>query len=149
MAGVVFLTIIATAPAAAGAPAGRGPYECTEWLYRNHRCEPMRPANWTGVEANDGQMAYVDTASVRHRRDLVPPFTDENGRVGRVARALVFFDDGMPIGAENAGWYDVDCDGPHLIGRAGTWPPAPAQFLPPKSIGYEIRSIACGFGGDR
>jgi hypothetical protein len=47
---------------------------------------------------------------MKYRRDLVPPYTDEYGKVGRIARALIYFDDGMSISASNAGWYDYDCE---------------------------------------
>lgn len=125
-------------------PVGRGPFECTEPFYRRHQCEPMRPAEWTALSSDNGQTVYVDVASVKFRRDLVPPFTDEHGKTGTVARALVYFEDGMPIGASNAGWYDIDCDGPYLLGQAGVFHRMPAQFLPPKSVGFQIRAIACG-----
>jgi hypothetical protein len=123
---------------------GRGPFECTEQFYRNHQCKPMRPADWQVVEAGNGQNAFIDKASISYRRDLVPPYTDEAGKQGRVARALIYFADGMPIGASNAGWYDIDCDGPYLLGQAGTSTPMSAQYLPPKSFGYQIRAVVCG-----
>lgn len=128
-------------------PTGRGPFECIEPYYRMRQCEPMRPASWMKVSAANGQEAYVDTASIKYRQDLVPPYTDETGRRGKVARALIHFEDGAPINASNAGWFDYDCDGPYLIGQAGVLSTGPAQYLPRQSFGFQIRSVVCGSSG--
>ena len=101
----------------------------------------MKPADWREVKADNGQSTYIDIASITYRTDFVPPFDDRH--VGRIARALVYNDDGMPISMGNAGWYDFDCEKPYMLRQVGVWPAPPAQFLPSQSTGYEIRQIAC------
>jgi len=140
LAVVGLVVLFAAASAAMARPMSRGLFGCND---RTPGCH-MPPPDWFKIEADNGQEVYVDLASIAYRRDLVPPYSDENGKVGKIARVLIYFDDGMSLNLSNAGWYDYDCDDPYLIGRAGVWTPQPAQYLPPRSLGYQLREIACG-----
>jgi hypothetical protein len=124
-------------------PSSRGFFDCTGAT----KCPPPK---WVKVEASSGQTLFIDIQSIERVSEIpVPPSVEDFYRkFGRppksnVVRALIYTDDGLPISQTNAGWYDFDCDRPYMSGPQGSRS-SHTDFLPPKSIGYQLRTIACG-----
>jgi hypothetical protein len=123
---IVGLTV---SSASAERPQSRGPFGC-------ERGVTCLPAQWEKLEDDNGQVYYIDVATIRSFDSVKRNIFGFRG-----VEALIYVDNGAPVSHLNTGWYMFDCDKPYMVGRVG-FAPRP-EYLPSRSIGYRLRNVAC------